>query len=178
MQTPIWVPLVAAALGIAGVLWTQWRADTRGDKVWKREREHEAQLWAREDRARTFEQRRKNYADFYIALKAMVEVASEHAHQRNPHGLPQTFHREASGQLQLMDLYGSGTVPLAARKAYDRAASLGRYSHRPGYDPELMEFEYDEAEVELLNAIRADLGVPGTFAAPDPEQPDRRVLRG
>ena len=176
MQTPIWVPLVAAAFGIVGVLWTQWRADARAERDWQREREHEAELWAREDRVRTFEQRRQNYTDFYTALKTMVEAASEHAHHRNPEVLPPTFGYEAGAQLQLMDLYGSGAVSAAARRAFDCAASLGRNSYREGGDPEIMEFEYDEAELELLNAIRTDLGIPGTFAAVTPEAPDQRIL--
>ena len=176
VQTPAWIPLVVAALGIGGVLWTQWRADARADKVWRRDREYDARLQAREDWARTFEQRRENYANFYTALKEMVQVASERAHQGNPGELPVSFGDEAGTQLQLMDLYGSGAVPAAARLAFDRAASLGSNSHRPGYDPELMEFAYDEAESELLNAMRTDLGVPGTFAAVAPDEPDRRVL--
>ena len=176
MQTPVWVPLVAAGLGIAGVLWTQWRADARSDKIWERERRHEALRWAREDQARTFEQRRDTYVGFYAAVKRMVETASEHAHAVDPRELPPDFGFTAGEQLELIDLYGTGAVPAAALVAFQRAAALGRNGRRPGFDDEVLEFEYDEAELELLNAIRADLGVPGLFAAITPEEPDRRVL--
>ena len=176
MQTPVWVPLVVAGFGIAGVLWTQWRADARSDKVWEREQRHEALRWAREDQARTFEQRRDTYINFYAALKRMVETASERAHGVDPRELPPDFGFAAGEQLELIDLYGTGAVPAAALVAFQRASALGHNGPRPEFDEEVMEFEYDEAELELLNAIRADLGVPGLFAAITPEQPDRRAL--
>jgi hypothetical protein len=176
MGTAIWVPLAVAALGIVGVLVTQWRADIRADKVWKRERE--AQRWAREDRTKTFDQRRQNYSDFYTALKTMVEVASERAHATEPNELPPNFGEDAGAQLQLMELYGSAAVVHTARMAFHRAQALDRDSHRIGHDPEIMEFEYDQAETDLLNAMRTDLGVPGAFAPVDPERgADWRTLK-
>jgi hypothetical protein len=144
--------------------------------VWEREQRHEALSWAREDQARTFEQRRDTHVHFYAALKRMVETASERAHAIDPRELPPDFGFAAGGQLELIDLYGTGGVPAAALVAFQRASSLGNNGARLGFDEEVMEFKYDEAELDLLNAIRADLGVPGLFAAITPEEPDRRVL--
>jgi hypothetical protein len=62
--TPIWVPLVVALLGLGGILLTQRRADRREDARWQREREREQALWAREDAARSYEQRREAYVAF------------------------------------------------------------------------------------------------------------------
>ena len=70
--TPLWVPLVVAAIGllgtfsgtIAGVLITQRRSDRREGLTWERERQRERDLWAREDALRTFEQRRDAYIGF------------------------------------------------------------------------------------------------------------------
>ncbi|MFI7602532.1 hypothetical protein [Actinoplanes sp. NPDC049681] len=145
--------------------------------MWEREQRHEALRWEREDQARTFEQRRDAYINFYAALKRMVETASERAHGVNPRELPPGFGFAVGEQLELIDLYGTGAVPAAALVAFQRASALGHNGPRPGFDEEVMEFEYDEAELELLNAIRADLGVPGLFVAITPEQPDRRVLK-
>src|ERR1700720_4141159 len=73
--TPLWVPLAVAALGllgtvvgaISGVLVTQRRADKREVDAWERESEQERERWAREDAARTFEERRDTYISFYHA---------------------------------------------------------------------------------------------------------------
>lgn len=70
-QTPLWVPLVVAGLGllgavcgtIVGVLITQRRSDRREQVAWNRERERERERWAREDAMRTFEHRA--YERFY-----------------------------------------------------------------------------------------------------------------
>src|SRR3954454_22785344 len=84
MQTPLWVPLVIAGIGVistlagslGGVLITQRRSDRRDDKIWQRERQREQGRWAREDRARTFEHRRDAYVDFYAHLTAIRPVAA------------------------------------------------------------------------------------------------------
>jgi hypothetical protein len=47
-QVPLWVPIVVALVGFAGVLTAQVIANRRADKQWDREREQEDQRWERE----------------------------------------------------------------------------------------------------------------------------------
>ena len=80
--TPLWVPLVIAALGLAasiigsigGVIMTQRRADRREELQWQRDREREQDDRAREDALRTFEQRRACYVDFEEALRGAAQA--------------------------------------------------------------------------------------------------------
>ena len=79
MRTPIWIPLVVAALGvlgtvtagIVGVLITQRRADRREEKIWERERQREREHWTREGTARTFEQRQRAYVNYFKSIRAL-----------------------------------------------------------------------------------------------------------
>lgn len=85
-QTPLWVPMVVAGMGllgtvcgtIAGVLITQRRSDRREQVAWNRERDRERERWAREDGMRTFEHRRSAYERFYESLRAMTVTAYDH----------------------------------------------------------------------------------------------------
>jgi hypothetical protein len=85
-DTPLWVPLVVAGLGllgtitgtIGGVLIAQRRSDRREATNWNRERERERERWAREDAARTFAHRREAYSDFYESLREMAFKAYNH----------------------------------------------------------------------------------------------------
>jgi hypothetical protein len=75
MTTPVWVPLLVAGLGIAGVFFTQWRSDKRESATWARDRRRERERWAREDAARTFDHRRDAHVDFYESLREMARSA-------------------------------------------------------------------------------------------------------
>ena len=74
VQTPLWVPLLVAGIGvlgtlaggIGGVLITQRRADRREYAAWQREHEQ----WQREDVARTFEHRREACVELFGSIRA------------------------------------------------------------------------------------------------------------
>ncbi len=72
---PLWVPLLVGLLGPVGVLYTQWRPDNRERRTrdearqpeqeqWDRQERQQRQQWAREDAARSYEQRRDAYLRF------------------------------------------------------------------------------------------------------------------
>jgi hypothetical protein len=44
--------VITGLVALSGVVYTQWRADQRERERWKREREHEAAVWERDDTAR------------------------------------------------------------------------------------------------------------------------------
>ena len=70
--TPLWVPLLVAAMGligtvagtVGGVLVTQLMANKREQANWTRELRREQTRWSREDQTMTFEHRRVAYVDF------------------------------------------------------------------------------------------------------------------
>jgi hypothetical protein len=59
VTTPAWLTLVVGLLGFTGVLIIQLLSNRRDDLRWRREREREQQVWAREDAARSYEYRRE-----------------------------------------------------------------------------------------------------------------------
>jgi hypothetical protein len=73
-QVPLWVPVVVALLGLAGVLGAQLVAGWREDKRWRRETEREELRWGRErekDREnRSYEGRAKAYAEVIGAIES------------------------------------------------------------------------------------------------------------
>jgi hypothetical protein len=56
--------LVAGLVALAGVIYTQSRADTRERERWARDRAHEREVWSRDDAARSYEHRREAYVNF------------------------------------------------------------------------------------------------------------------
>jgi len=85
---PWWVPLAAAAIAllatVVGVLITQRWSAHREDARWEREREQEREAWEREDAARTFEQRRQAYVDFYKCLRTDARAVNYTGLDRGP----------------------------------------------------------------------------------------------
>jgi len=73
-QVPLWVPVVVALLGLAGVLGAQLVAGWREDKRWRRETEREELRWGREREkereSRSYEGRAKAYAEVIGAIES------------------------------------------------------------------------------------------------------------
>jgi hypothetical protein len=73
-QVPLWVPVIVALLGLAGVLGAQVIAGWREDRRWRRETEREELRWTRErdkDREnRSYEGRAKAYAEVIGAVES------------------------------------------------------------------------------------------------------------
>lgn len=173
-QTPLWVPLVVAGLGViatvcgtlAGVLVTQRRSDRREAVGWERERDRERERWAREDALRTFDHRRSAYESFYESLRGMALMAYNHGLGLSPEPrdqtLPEGWQTGASNALQHLTLYATPRVYDAASVASNAAWRWGHATtHGQGddafYDRQLA---YDAAELELLDVMRLDLGIP------------------
>jgi hypothetical protein len=165
--TPLWVPFLIAALGVvgtlAGVLFTQHRADRRETTNWDRERTRERERWAREDEARTFEHRREAYVEFYESLRDMAHMAYDHGMGlAERQQLGDDWQLPTYRKLQHLEIYATPAVKDAATTAYSAAWWWG---HNATYGKDNAQFyeqqeEYDVASSALLDAIRADLGVP------------------
>ena len=175
VNTPLWVPLVVAALGlvgavlgtIGGVLITQRRSDRREALNWERQREREREFWAREDAARTFEHRREAYSDFYESLRAMSLRAYGHGmglsdDANEEDALPEGWQFPTFQRLQHLRLYATPSVGAAAADAYSAVWRWGHATKR-GQDDEAFydgQDQADQAEFEVLAAIRHDLAIP------------------
>jgi hypothetical protein len=168
--TPLWVPLVVAALGlfgtfagtIGGVLITQRRADQRERASWNRERERERERWAREDAARTFDHRRDAYVAFYESLREMAFTAYNHGMGLRAERELGEWQLPTYQKLQHLRLYGAPHVVEAADAAYTAAWWWGDNALFGQDNAEFYEGQerFDAAESELLERIRADLAIP------------------
>ena len=114
MTTPLWVPLVVAALGfvstVVGIVVTQIMANRRERASWQRDTDREQQRWQREDQARTFEHRHTAYVEFYEALRAMMLRVYDHGMGLSDEGneLPEGWQNDAAEAVRRLE----GTVTL------------------------------------------------------------------
>ena len=169
-MTPLWVPLVVAALGfvstLTGVVVTQILANRREQAAWDREVQREQQRWTREDQRLTFEQRRTAYVEFYEALRRMTVRAYDHGLGLSDEGpvLPEGWQTEAAEACRRLEVYATPEVSTAAIDAYSatwRWGHAARHGQDDGtfYDNQEV---VDQSQIKLLQAIRADLHVTGT----------------
>ena len=170
VQTPLWVPLLVATIGliatvtaaIAGVLITQRRSDRREEKTWQRERERERERWSREDQARTFEHRRDAFAAFYEAVNAdymQVRIwREEHGSSLDDDKVPDEWARATGEKMQLVQLYAT---PKLANLALDLWLALLDLLVDRLDDEEFSKQcdRYRTIEFEVRNAIRNELGI-------------------
>lgn len=173
-ETPLWVPLVVAGLGVlgavcgtlAGVLITQRRSDRREEVVWERERERERHRWAREDALRTFDHRRSAYEAFYESLREMAETVYDHGLGLSPESedgkLPEGWQRVTFHASQRLAVYAPLRVYEAANRAYSAAGRWGEGTIHGQDDDGFYDrqADYDAAEKAFLVAMRLDLGIP------------------
>jgi hypothetical protein len=170
-MTPVWVPLVVAAAGVVGTLggvWlTQRRADRREEATWKRERQREQQAWAREDAARTFENRRAVYSAYYGLLQDTAYQVHNHAMgtsdaPEHDDRMEYRWQLPAYRKLEQVQLYGTSAVSSAARSAYAALYNWGSHASYGHIDSEhaRRERKFGEARTALLAAIRCDLKIP------------------
>ncbi|MDN4519602.1 hypothetical protein JN086_07515 [Mycolicibacterium austroafricanum] len=175
--TPLWLTLLVAALSpvsaLFGVWLTQRRADRREDATFTRELARERARWQREDQARTFEHRRSAYVDFYESLRTMGVRVHNHGYGLSDEcdegeELPFGWQTDTWIKLQHLEMYASPQVAELASNAYSTTyqwgfgARHGQFGATYHGDEEVA----DVAKAALLQAIRADLNVPGETGAP------------
>jgi hypothetical protein len=163
---------------------TQRRSDRRELENWERERERERERWAREDALRTFAQRQAAYVEFYESLRDMVGTAYDHGMgisdpEPDSDELPFERNQATFRKLHSLRVYASPEVELAASAAYTACWQWGcKIRHGQDDDGFYRRHEtYAEAELELYNAIRHDLGIESTHL-PLPAGGDEQELAG
>ena len=142
---------------------------TSEDKAWAQERER----WVREDEARTFEQGREVFEDFYEAVKALARRAYDHGYGFD--GTPEPpfdWHADAFAKLTRLGLYADRRVAQGAAVAYNAACVWGQHTkYDDPDDPEFYERQerFDGAEYTPLVLIRQVLSIPeGDLSLPVP----------
>jgi hypothetical protein len=181
VATSTWLTVLVAAVGlvgtvggtVAGVVLTQRQASRRDAIAWERERTRERERWAREDADRTFSHRRDAYVDFYESLRDMafaiysfgMGLAGEP--DENDGRLPPDFQLLTFRKLQHLRIYATPVSAEAADNAYSAAWRWGQDTRFSQDDEQFYEsqFHFDEAEEQLRNAIRSDLGIPETVGS-------------
>ncbi|MFI9643947.1 hypothetical protein ACIG87_28525 [Micromonospora sp. NPDC051925] len=170
MQTPLWVPLLVAAMGffgtvaagVGGVLLTQRHTAHREKVAYERERERERERWARDDQARTFEHRREAYAKFYEELSTLWRKARENAFEGGE-PLPNSWGESAFPKLYELSLYASAEVASVAHNSLGKVREVAWISYKGHGSDAFQEGQqrYFELEKRLLNSMRLDLLVSG-----------------
>ncbi|MGB8229553.1 MAG: hypothetical protein WCE78_10955 [Pseudonocardiaceae bacterium] len=152
--TPIWVPLVVALLGLGGILFTQHRADRREDARWQRERERERASWAREDAARSYEQRREAYVafikEFRHTCRAYIALTDEELGGRADNEPAFDFLVPLYDSLLQVEIFGT-------KQAADRAAEAYAELHDGMFGGSEVT---DKGLRPLQREVRRDLSIP------------------
>ncbi len=165
--TPLWVPLAVAVLGmvgtLTGVMLTLRSSAKREDVRWEQERAKDREVWAREDAARTFDERRAAYWSFYEALHSTVIQVEQFAHGSTvAEELPEDWQYAAWSALLKVRIFGVPRVVRAANEAYDALYAISKNVRYGRPDATYFDAmgEYDVSEKLFIAAIRDDLGVP------------------
>jgi len=176
VQTPLWLPIVIAAMGllgtvaagVGGVYVTHRLAHRRESEAWRRERERERERWAREDQALTFEHRRASYTAFFQAIEELIDDATDNAFNRQPKKrLDAEWYLPTYMKLQQLIIYATPEAADAAYTVFETVRSMGNWSIRYDEDGRSRKaFDdlhsiFGPEQFELLKLIRRDLLIPG-----------------
>jgi hypothetical protein len=169
--TPLWVPLLVAAMGliatllgtIMGTVLAAARAERREDVRWQRERERQQEMWSREDRQRTFDQKRDAYIDFHQRLRVAELAIHDMIYKQGP-ALSGGWQLPLYESLLRIRIFATPEVAKAAGDAYRATFDWG--NAQPSDVTEIKGVFYSDSEEEqevaveaYLAAIRRDLGV-------------------
>jgi hypothetical protein len=183
-QVPLWVPVVVALLGLAGVLGAQVIAGWREDRRWRRETEREELRWNRErakDRDnRSYEGRAKAYAEVIGAIEAFDWVLYDARRVlREGRELDETtvadlrkVAAQARNALGAVNVHAPERIRAMLRESLVRRSSLAT-TFLAGRHGEVERQTWREAQREykiMRRAMREDLGLD-TESAGDVQNP-------
>lgn len=189
---PYWVPLVVGItvgmLGLIGVAYTQWRSDRREADArhetrereraqWDRQERQQHEQWAREDAARTYEQRRDAYLRYSTEFDQVWELVAGRYYLPGhwPEAVPEgdETYVKLYEELRTLKLFASQRVADLAEEAM---RTLQKFDRLPPHEGE----NYEQAEQlnqllrtvydRLRDLMRADLGVPAESPFPRPAE--------
>jgi hypothetical protein len=141
--------VLSGGLTVTGVVLTQNRADRREDERWRREREHERQVWAREEATRTYDQRRDAYLDFMKDWDERFNAIYMNKLTREEPEPPEDYLEPLFKHVEQVRTFGSRQ---AGSLALDAFGALRYHAYEGGPIPALGLDEFREQ-------VRRDLGV-------------------
>jgi hypothetical protein len=157
--------LVTGGFSILGTLsgvWLSQRAAAKREAVsWAREVQREKDKWEREDQARTFEQRRTAYVEFYELVEATWTSVNQWiswGEERPDLQLRPDWDHELWDKLSAVRIYGSEAVYASALRAFELVEAWHSHSG-PSRNDESLDIQAGAAKNRLLAAIRRELGV-------------------
>lgn len=160
-RVQMWVTVAVALLGLAStvlaVFITQRASNQRDEASRAHELERERARWEREDKVRTFEQRRDVYVDFYVALRRLRERLR---HIPVGGAMQEDWREEVWQQFPRVALYGSNTIADLGDHALDLIVTSTVHRCRDDEDSHRLERLASETFRKLLEAMREELGVP------------------
>jgi hypothetical protein len=184
-QVPLWVPVVVALLGLAGVLGAQLVAGWREDKRWRRETEREELRWGREREKerenRSYEGRAKAYAEVIGAIESFDWVLYDARRVLRDGGTVDeasaTDLRKAAAQarnsLGAVNVHAPERIRAMLRESLVRRSTLaskllvGRHG-----DEERTLWREAQREYKIMRrAMREDLGLDAEPSAGDVQDP-------
>ncbi|MCZ9635006.1 hypothetical protein [Rhodococcus sp. BH5] len=147
MTSEVWSPLLTALLALAGVLFTQYRAERRADNL-ERRRE------VREDIAKSHENRRDAYGAFLSLFYQLERAAREW--NEDEQGEPSEDALESILEpLTLIRIYGTTAATAAADQLVDWL-----FADVFGPQPENHKGQRASLEENYLKIVRNDLAIP------------------
>jgi len=159
--TPLWVPLVVAAIAVigtlAGVTSTQIWNSRNEARRWARENDRLREVHAREDRNLTYEHRRAAYVEFQQELDRLMDVLQSN---KVPILYGDRVYAELNHRWGPIRVYGTFEADSLAFESMDILQQWGMHPERE----DLADDAFD-ASHRFLSQIRQDLGVPEAKSA-------------
>jgi hypothetical protein len=168
-QVPVWIPIVVAMLGLAGVVLTQILAGRRERQRWREDEAREERRWQRERDARTYELRATAYAEVIGAIEAFDGVLYQ-ARQTRESNEPIDDHQrsglreamsEAQHALGAVNLHAPEAIRIRIREATLPRMRLSTMLLDPASSTSKMRPAWDASQIayrELRALMRRDLG--------------------
>ncbi|WP_410609827.1 hypothetical protein [Amycolatopsis sp. lyj-109] len=122
-QVPVWIPIVVALLGLAGVILTQVLSGRREARRMAEEAAREERRWQREREARTHETRAAAYAELMGSLEAFDGVLFQARAIRESDGDLDEHHLAELREVRSEAQHALGPVVLHAPEAVRRLIS-------------------------------------------------------
>ncbi|WP_370942789.1 hypothetical protein AB5J62_27380 [Amycolatopsis sp. cg5] len=168
-SVPLWVPIVVAVLGFAGVISAQLIAGWREDRRWRRELEREELRWERERDKRSYDARAAAYAELVGAIESFDWVLFLARHElragRKVDEQAKEDIRAASAEarksLGMVNVHAPERIRAMLSASLLRRSSLANFILRETYEA-AKDTLWEEGQREyraLRAAIREDLGL-------------------
>lgn len=170
--TPLWVPLLVAAIAVigtlAGVAFTQVWNSRLEERRYTRENARLREAQAREDLNRTYDHRRAAYVEFHQEFDRVLGIVNS---SKEP--VPAGVFAELGNRYTPIRIYGTYEADTIAFRCLNMIQDWGQNP-----DDGVLADDVYSAAVEYVSQIRKDLGVPEWKPAELPKPPEPKPATG